>query len=160
MSIIQDLSAHRNSGWKGQYARIIRWIDRFKEIEYRERLNSDKSHIYFDTLYSCFQNIFMLKDWLLCNTSLKKQELNDFINNNIEIGICRDISNGTKHFDINHPSVSEHFGIINEFNPMSSFNKSSIKTIVIISAGYKYKPIDLIDSAMRLWDDFIYEKLS
>ena len=96
MKILQEISSHRQGGWEGQYNRIIRWIYRFQKIERSELFNEEKSQDYFDTLYACFQNIFFLKDWLKNNTTLTSIKLNEFINTNKEIGLCRDICNSTK----------------------------------------------------------------
>jgi len=160
MSIIQEITAHRIDGWQGQYNRMMRWVGRFRELSRSEYRSDTKTHDYFDTLYACFQNIFMLKDWLLQNTELTNNDLNQFVNNNIEIGVCRDICNGTKHYNISSPSVTEHFGIIREFNSLNSSNNTPKFRIIVISGGKKFMLLSLIEKSVELWGRFIENKLS
>jgi hypothetical protein len=157
MKIIQELSAHRQGGWQEQFNRINRWIDKFTYLEKSEEIAQDKSQEYFDTMYVCFQNMYILRDWLINTTSLTKEDLNKFIKDNKEIGICRDICNGTKHFNINNPSIDAEFGIIKGFNPLSSLNGLPTHYIIICAGGDQIKPLDLIKKSLELWETFISE---
>lgn len=107
-SFLHDISAHTQGGWIGQYCRAQRWIGRFKELKYMESANNDN---YFDIMYACFQNIFYIKDWLVNDSSinLDKNLLHRFIKDNLEIGVCKDICNGTKHLTLNSNSVVRIF---------------------------------------------------
>lgn len=159
MEILKELSAHRQNGWKGQYNRMIRWSKRFQEIASKNQ-DENKDHIYYGFFYASLQNIFFLKDWLKHDTNISNQELNHFINNNWEIGICRDICNGTKHFEINNPSIDSDFSIIREFNPFhKTLNQTSYK-IVILAGGRKIEPFQLISKCIKLWNEFIDSKLA
>ncbi len=160
MQIIQELSAHRHGDWQGQYNRMMRWVQRFRELCKNEAKSSEKSHAYFDTLYACFQNIFFLKDWLRENTSLSSDDLNAFINSNTEIGVCRDICNGTKHYNISNPSIDNQFGVIRQYVPFQKTWDVAEWEIIICAGGQIYKPEDLILKCIEHWDNFIIEKLN
>lgn len=159
MSIIQQITAHRVGGWLGQYNRMMRWVKRMESLHKLEYQSEMKTHDYYDTLYACFQNIFMLKDWLIEDTELTKSDLNQFVNSNLEIGICRDICNGTKHFNVSNPSVSDNFGIVREFNPLQPTNDEPKLKIIIISDGKKFTPLSLINKNVELWNGFIEDEL-
>ena len=162
MKSIQEISAHRNDGWQGQYNRMMRWFNMFRQLNLEEDKSSAKTHEYFDTMYACFQNIFFLKDWLKQDTSLTAKDLNAFINANKEIGICRDICNGTKHYELSDASVDNEFGIIRQYNPHPGVlgNPNSEWEIIICAGGDIYKPVDLISKCIDLWDCFITDKLN
>lgn len=160
MRIIQESSTHRQGNWQGQYNRMVRWVNRFQELSQQEVKSSEKTHIYFDTLYACFQNIFFLKDWLRENTPISSHELNTFINSNEEIGVCRDICNGTKHYNISNPSIDDKFGIIKQYVPFNKKRDVAEWEIIICAGGRIYKPDDLIFRCIKLWDDFIRSKLN
>ena len=160
MKSTQAISAHRHRDWQGQYNRMMRWVERFKEISFQENKSNGKTHLYFDTMYACFQNIFFLKDWLVENSTLTATDLNTFINSNKEIGVCRDICNGTKHYNISNASVDKEFGIIRQYVPFHKVWNISEWEIVICAGGDTYKPYDLISKSVELWDDFISGKLN
>lgn len=167
MKSIQEISAHRNDGWRGQYNRIRRWIDKFKNLSIAENKSSAKTHEYYDTMYTCFQNIFFLKDWLMNEASIEfqhiptlKDDLNTFINSNVVMGICRDICNGTKHYDINNPSIDSEFGFIRQYNPISKIQDNAEWEIIICAGGQVYNPLELIEECVSLWDKFIETKLN
>ncbi|UTA69060.1 hypothetical protein [Emticicia sp. 21SJ11W-3] len=160
LETIRDLSAYRQDNWHGQYDRMLRWAERFRAISQQEIQIPNKSHTYFDTMYACFQNLFFLKDWIIKNSDLPNDDLNNFINNNEEIGICRDICNGTKHYNISHPSVDENFGIIHQYLPYHKVWNVAPYEIIICAGGKIYKPIELIEKCINIWDTFIYENLN
>lgn len=159
MNLIHELSFHRLGGWQGQYDRIIRWRDKFNSLTFDEK-NIEKAHEYLDFMYACFQSIFHLKDWLIQESSIKKDEVFEFINSNKEIGICRDICNGTKHYNITSPSVDEKFGFIRSYNPFHKQFNSPKWNVVLCAGGETYKPIDLINKCIILWNEFIALKLN
>ncbi len=159
MQSIQEISAHRNNGWQGQYNRVRRWADKFKKLSFVED-QGETTHYYFDTMYACFQNIFFLKDWLLEESPLTLGDLNEFVKGHKEIGICRDICNGTKHYNISNPSVDKEFGVIKQYNPYHKLWNTEKWEIIICSGGDTFKPLDLINKCIDLWDDFIAVKLN
>ncbi len=159
MKTLQSISSHRQGSWQGQYNRMIRWSKKFNDFELKEKELETKTDDYFDALYACFQNIFFLKDWLCQETNLSSNELNNFINENKEIGICRDICNGTKHYNITNASVDKEFGIIRRYNPFHKTLNVPEFEIIICADGDIYEPSELILKSISLWDNFIAGKL-
>lgn len=149
---------HKKEKWVGQYKRIERWVKKYNDFDPEQINDISNQEEYFDIIYACFQNIFYLKDWLKESNLFSNTELNEFINNNIEIGICRDICNCTKHFNINHPSVDSNFGFAREFNPMSAINKKPKINLVILANGRTYEVDAIIRKCIELWRDLILTK--
>jgi len=100
----QGLSEHLGSGWKGQFARTIRWHERVAALGARDDLGISPTTA-FDYLYAFFQNCYHLRDWLKNAGAASDAELQAFMTGNHEMAICRDIANGTKHLRISAPSV-------------------------------------------------------
>lgn len=98
-------------------------------------------------------NIFHLKEWVICwldennkndiieklNESLQKQKWN---------GIIRDICNGSKHFYLEKPSVSEYFSIIREYHPDGN-------ELVNLIDGKQIGLSVLSESAIHFWYNFL-----
>lgn len=147
-------SVHKDGGWKGQYWRMIRWHKKFIATNPGD-FESPGIHEQLDIVYACFQNIFFLKDWLIHDAHLSSTLLNDFINNNIELQLCRDICNGTKHFNLNHASVDADFTIIREYNPFHKVWNEQRNNAIILSGGHKFELKKLASDCISLWDLFL-----
>lgn len=151
-------SVHKNGGWQSQYRRMIRWYEKFKNTQPGdfENPNIDGQH---DILYACFQNIFFLKDWLACDALISNKVLNEYINQHLELQLCRDICNGTKHFNLNNPSVDGDFTIIREYEPFHKVWGHDRNKIIILSGGHKYELKALAWSCIGLWEKFITQHI-
>ena len=158
MKIIQDSSAHRLGGWQGQYYRMMRWKMRFDELEKSNEYLTNPE-LYFDTLFTCIQNIFYMKDWLKNDAKIENKKLNDWINKNEEIGICRDICNGTKHFEITQPSVDAEFEFFKKKVHFSRVWNLPPSKIIIIAGSKKYDPIRLLSKCIELVNKLISSEL-
>jgi hypothetical protein len=56
-----------------------------------------------DDCISFFMHCYHVKDWIkeiYCTSKEEKQALEDYINGNPELGICADICNGSKHYQL------------------------------------------------------------
>lgn len=159
MSSIQSkISIHNSDGWKGQYERMKRWDKRLSKYN---GFITDTEHLndFLDTLYTTCQNIFYLKDWLYKDKILDRKVLNDFVNDNKEIGICRDIANGTKHFTLdNNFSVDDNFLIMSAYDPSNKDRYWSDSKIRIISKAGLFDPFALSKKCIALWTKFLYDK--
>jgi len=147
-------SVHKHRGWVGQYNRMLRWYEKFKRSNPAdfESPNAEESQ---DLLFTCFQNIFILKDWLHHSAGISKKDLNDFISKNIELQICRDICNGTKHFDLTNASVDNDFTIIREYEPFHKVLGLERNKIIILAGGHKYELKSLAWDCIKLWQEFL-----
>lgn len=147
-------SVHKHGGWKGQYRRMIRWYEKLKQSNPGNFESSDIFE-HHDILYACFQNIFFLKDWLIHDANLTSKAVNDFVNENLELQLCRDICNGTKHFNLNNASVEADFTIIREYNPFHKQLKEQPYNVIILSDGHKFELKKLASQCIQLWNGFI-----
>jgi len=155
---LQSLSIHATNGWQTQFQRIIRYL-RILQTQKIDYSNWKDINAYLDVVITCFQNIFHLKDWLLNSTTLSNTELNKFIKQHKELGLCRDICNGTKHFEIkHHASIDKNFMIVRAQDPAYLKNKGPEYFILILSKAGIHQPFAFAKKCLQLWSDFIIEK--
>jgi hypothetical protein len=145
----QSPSIHTKDGWRGQYWRMIRWQELFLKTNFEDILDPNV-HYQFDILYAFFQNAFFIRDWLIIDGNVSEAKVNDFIKNNIELGLCRDLCNGTKHYSISRPSVDGNFQILTEYNHFTGE-----WPVTLISDFGKYDLKDLAKKTVSLWSKFI-----
>lgn len=154
----RDFSIHTSGGWKKQFQRMIRWLKVLKknQTDYSKWKEVD---IYLDIVITCFQNIFHFKDWLINDASISSTEINEFIKLHKELGLCRDICNGTKHFEIKHQaSVDENFMIIRGQDPAYKKHNGPEYFILVLSKAGIHQPSELAQKCIRLWSSFIIQK--
>ncbi|NDV15730.1 hypothetical protein GO009_06795 [Muricauda sp. TY007] len=151
-------SIHRDGGWIGQFDRMTRWYYRFEKTQ-PWKFDAPDIDYQHDILFTCFQNIFHLKDWLINDAKIDSKTVYDFINRNIELKICRDICNGTKHFDITQASVDTDFTIMREYQPFHKMTKSDEYRIIVIAEFKKYELKELARKSINLWVSFVTKHL-
>lgn len=113
----KGFSEHTGSGWRGQFARVLRWRDRLDALGARDDFGLAPV-VTFDYIYAFFQNCYHLRDWLRNSGAVKEDVLQQFMTGNVEMGVCRDIANGTKHLRITSPSVDAAPSIGREYHPV------------------------------------------
>jgi len=149
------LSAHSSGGWRGQYERVLRWHRLVKRIG-RAKTDEDTEQEH-DFLYAYFQNCYQLRDWLRNAGAVAPEALREFFRLNEPMGVCRDICNGTKHWQIDHASVDAHFSIGREYVPTDwpGERPHVNESWFIICGGSKYDVFQLADTCMALWGSFL-----
>lgn len=137
---------------------MMRWDMRLENYNC-SIIDGHQLHDFLDTLYVTYQNIFHLKDWLYKDSVLDKELLNYFVNTNTEIGICRDIANGTKHFTLgDNFSVDKYFLISVVWNPLDNQQYFKDRKIRIISKAGLFDPFGLSKKCIALWTTFLTEQ--
>jgi hypothetical protein len=137
-------SKHRNGAWRGQYDRTFRWYER------TVRAASEASGDVEDFSYAFFQNCYHLREWMLLTGGASQQELEDLFAGSPGLRLCRDICNGTKHFNIDRPSVDANFSVLREYAPSEP---SSTRLLVI--ADSRYDLLELAHRCMEAWRQFV-----
>lgn len=160
-----DELVSRQDQWQSQWARVIRWVDRVREI----RTKSETTELDArdgDELIAFFQNCYHLRDWIsACRSNLRKK-LDEFFQLHFEMGACRDICNGFKHKSLQKPSYDPDFNLYREYDPFQAEidpSKSSILYRVAFAGGTGIKKYDVFDFAEKcfcLWEEFINREMS
>jgi hypothetical protein len=138
--------------------RVQRYLERFA------RLNTGVTHdrnsdYYEDDVYAFFQNCYHLKDWIRHDPDCKGwSSAEDFINQNVDLQICGDLCNSTKHLHLDRRPRSnvepkfagKHFDM--------KFGEGDPRLSVRYSISTQTGSIDAYELASRcvsLWVEFI-----
>jgi len=95
-----------NKPYLEQFQRMKRWYNILNKIRV-SNANENQTDKQVDIIYAFFINCFHLKDWLIHSKAIEQKKVNDFIENNKEMMICRDLCNGCKHLSLTNPSVAK-----------------------------------------------------
>jgi hypothetical protein len=111
MSKDRKMSRDWFEGWRGQYRRMIRWQDRAVES-----MKGDDGNEIYDFIYAFFQSCYHLRDWIVSDEAATKEEMKELFSKNIELQLCRDICNATKHLKYNTASIDSRPYIAREWD--------------------------------------------
>lgn len=91
---------------------MVRWRTRVSEI-YR----SEDSDAIYDFTYAFFQSCYHLRDWLVSTGAASDKDMQTLFDSSIELQLCRDICNATKHLQYDRPSLDPRPRIGREWDP-------------------------------------------
>lgn len=145
-----------------QIERTRRYLNRIRDIYKQVPYHSDNRERYSDDVYSFFIHCHHIRDWFyhLNIVGITEKDLDSFISAHIELRICEDLCNGTKHCELDkrrrHKTNSQPHIISTSFE---SDNETTTKgKFCIHSDGIFYDALQLAERCMKLWDDFVDEK--
>jgi hypothetical protein len=139
---------------------VIKQFERAQRFQKRIHNQDRDSTEYDDDLLSFFMHCHHLKDWVEkdLNADTTKQEVKDLIANNIELQICADLANRSKHVvfkiapwqdaKITGRSVTIDLGR----------GASTSEHIIMLKDGSKYSALDVADKAVDIWSQFLQSK--
>jgi hypothetical protein len=135
-------------GWTGQYRRMLRWRDRTTEA-----IRGGDADTIYDFTYAFFQSCYHLRDWLRADGAASKSELDDLFASSIELRLCRDICNATKHLQYDHPSLDPRPRIGREWDPSSKTWHGWY-----LYSDERRSITDLAHGCIAIWDKFLTSK--
>jgi len=92
-------------GWEAQYRRLLRWHERV-----RNTVEGEPTEGQVDFMLAFFMNCYHLRDWLESSGAAASDDLQKLFDNDVNLSLCRDICNGSKHFRIDRqPVFNGHF---------------------------------------------------
>ena len=137
---------YRRGGWRGQFERVRRW---------HQRVHRASPEDYVDFLYTFFQNCNHLADWVAADLPGGQAKVQRLLRTTLELRICRDLCNATKHFALNRPpKVEDGFADGREYTP-ADWPGAERSAFFIIAGGTKYDTLDLADRCMAAWEGFV-----
>ncbi len=140
-------SWHRSPGLRGQLERVRRWHRRLIAASSREDVE--------DFLYAFFQNCYHLRDWLQ-PPAFDRGLVERLFDENVELRICRDICNMTKHFELSKlPFTGREPSLAREYAGIGRGWFEDDSNLVVLSAGEKYDALRLASRCLEIWEDFL-----
>jgi hypothetical protein len=112
---------------------------------------------YLDYVFAFFQNCNHLADWVKYDAPGGAARVERLFANTVELRICPDICNATKHHTLEHtPKVEGGFADGREYVPSGWPTEHPVEgeTWFVIAAGRKYDVFQLADCCMTAWDRF------
>lgn len=139
-----------------QFNRINRWFNLFNDINNGIK-HEKESDYYQDMVYSFFQNCHHLKDWIVNDNdnSISNDIVEKYINDNLELKICADLCNGSKHLFLKNPRSNKNTNINKKsFSLVLPSDILSIKYFVI-SGSVEYDAFEIATKCVHLWKKFL-----
>jgi len=137
-------SAENIFSWRSQLERVKRWSHRLHEVgdadSFQERL---------DCFLAFFVNCYALRDWFINSNSISQTEMDDLVQSNEAMRLCRDICNRSKHLKLDRPASTEaSFSIGREYSPSGD-------RFFITYLGSTCDLFWVAMSCVKFWDDFL-----
>jgi|SRR3989338_607220 len=146
-----------------QIERTRRYLKRVRDIYAGvPYIKKGMREYYVDDVLSFFIHCYHIADWIVTLNVLgvKRENVDTFINAHPELRICADLCNGTKHCDLRNKRTKRqpHLGSWSfESDGTNGVFHTTKGEFQILSDGNWYDALDLAESCMRLWDDFVAE---
>jgi hypothetical protein len=146
-----------------QVERTRRYLKRLRDIYNEVPYTADTREYYIDDVYSFFIHCYHIRDWIihLNLLGLSKKDVDTFINAHNELRICADLCNGTKHCELKYnlrtsrqPHLARWTFSSDGVNNKMGTTKGNIS---ILSGEIFYDALELAESCMKLWDEYIGE---
>ncbi len=145
-------SLHKTGGWKAHWSRVERWYGRLMGA-------SDKDDI-LDFSFAFFQSCAMLPDWLTHSKAVCQDDLASFLRAHPELGVCRDVSNVTKHYTLTSASQTHEVSILREYCPPNSpyfrggYCDGNAR-FLIVADDKNYEVRELAHTCLELWRGYL-----
>jgi len=114
-----------------------------------------------------FQEFFNLKDWLINDEVLQKGVVEKFYYSTVELKLCGDIANGTKHLELTqrNPKIGQHSRMYNVINIEFTLNddscldeqKHTIRPIIALEDGREFDAFNVATECKEKLAQFLKE---
>lgn len=152
-----------SSKYLEQFDRVKRWYQRFVTIN-EGRQHDLPSDNYQDEVYAFFVFCFHLKDWIKNDESVgtAADKVEDFVKNNKELNLCRDICHSIKHLKLRvsrsgqDPQFGQRKFYLQVGGPETTIN---VRYTIDTSSG----PVDAFELAtkcLKAWENFILSNIN
>jgi len=122
--------------------------------------STPKADEYLDFVLAFFLNCYALRDWLQKSQMVSAIDLDTLFRANSDLQICRDICNGSKHFEINKPSIDAKFSIVREYVPDPYYGRLAypVERLVILAGQHQREIAELVQACLKAWSDFLHAR--
>lgn len=143
-------SWHKSPGYRGQFARLERWYSRAKQARDTRDIE--------DYLYAFFQGCHHLCEWLP-EAEFPPDRVRRFVESNVEMQVCRDLANVTKHRELNRPPATKAEPAIARVYVADGRGWFGSDAALVVLTDVSDRPFDLLELAWRcltLWREFLH----
>lgn len=131
-----------------QWQRVQRWNARLQTLAQARTCVPDDL---IDHALAVLQNCFVMRDWLLVDFP-SQPPVKDFFASTQELGLCRDIVNGSKHLRIKDPSLDPAHRLHREYVPAPLDGSRASGYELTVAWGGNGGTMDLLELTSRCVD--------
>jgi hypothetical protein len=142
-------SWHKSPGYRGQLARLERWYERARHARDPQDIE--------DYLYALFQGCHHLGEWLP-EADFPSQRVRRFLDANVEMKVCRDLANVTKHRELTRPPATKAEPTIARVYVAGGRGWFGSDAALVVLTDVSDRPYDLLELAglcLTLWREFL-----
>jgi hypothetical protein len=137
-----------------QIKRTERWYERFEKIYLDTKKRYDNLY-YEDVIYAFFQNCYHLKDWLKNSNVIEEKRLNNFIDTNEDMKICRDLCNASKHLVLKSGKDLKLMKLDLPLKTMKGYSHNSNYYCIKEVGGGVHSAFDVAVRCLVSWRNFL-----
>jgi hypothetical protein len=138
---------------------VVKQFERVQRFQNRIHNQDRDSTEYDDDLLSFFMHCHHLKDWAEKDPSTNiTKEVKALIKNNMELQICADLANRSKHLVRDKPPWQNAKIISRSVTMDLNIGASTSEHIIMLKDGSKYSALDVADKAVDIWRQFLQSK--
>lgn len=148
---------HMSAKWEQQLQRTKRYLQKFRQVN-DGRPHDQHASNYDDVVITFFQHCYHVKDWIKNDPACGSwSSVESFINATLELAICADICNATKHLTLKTQrsgSTPQITGSHLQLNIGGEIPAISIKYEIDASDG-PMDAFELAEKCVAAWDQFV-----
>ncbi len=139
---------------------VIKQFERVQRFQNRIHNQDRDSTEYDDDLLSFFMHCHHLKDWAEKDqtANITGQEVEALIANNIELQICADLANRSKHVVFDRKPWQDAKIISRSATINLNIGASTSEHIIMLEDGSEYSALDVADKAVDIWRQLLQSK--
>lgn len=149
-----------------QVERTYRYLERIRSFYKGIQAPYHSISGFEDDMISFFMHCYHIRDWVihLNKKGLSASNVDKFINENMELKICADFCNGSKHYKLTRGIRTEHqpaLAVRNyegwSYASITSEFKQNLEkaNFSILANGKEYDSLELAEKCYLLWKQFI-----
>lgn len=145
-----------------QIQRAQRYLERIRSFYKGVQAPYHSVNGFEDDLISFFMHCYHIRDWIihLNRNGLTAKDVDEFINSYLELKICADFCNGSKHFKLSRGTRTDHQPQLASrnfegwhFASLSGETKPNIEkaNFTILANGKTHDALELAEKCYSLW---------
>lgn len=147
-----------DDSWVYQWGRVERLLDGVRNV-YAGMAGGTVAAV--DIVQGFFESIHHLKDWLKNDpkVAIGNLAIEDFVTNNIELRLCADLANASKHLTLNQSHTGDiGTGIKRNDVTVKMGTGAAEHHFYIESNGVEHDVLDVAEAAVTQWEGFLTGK--
>ncbi|MEM6933844.1 MAG: hypothetical protein AAF526_09690 [Pseudomonadota bacterium] len=97
-----------------------------------------------------------MREWVINDGAMSKDELDKKLNEYPVWAICRDIANRCRHFDLNRNPKDKYWSVTGEYDQFHKWTNRKLRHVLNIYSGQDHYHADaLVHQTFRMWEEVL-----